>query len=195
MSTAVTTIATANKPAVNTIFSAGDRLNTGNQLDTAIDGLGFFQVQRPNGDLVFTDDLRNGVIGSNLVLETTGTGGVLDLALTDFRPGISDYAFESLTDFDNANNPAIDLTSFEATGFDQILVPAFAPTRTTDNASGATETTTIDFGAFPIPGVAKTPLVSGQWVAGDDYPLELAVNINSQLPGVAVDGDIAPMGG
>ncbi|MEM9174258.1 MAG: flagellar basal-body rod protein FlgG [Myxococcota bacterium] len=42
--------------AINTIFSAGDRLNTGNQLDMAIDGLGFFQVQRPNGDSVFTRD-------------------------------------------------------------------------------------------------------------------------------------------
>ena len=42
--------------AINQIFSAGDRLNTGNQLDMAIDGLGFFQIQRPNGDLVFTRD-------------------------------------------------------------------------------------------------------------------------------------------
>ena len=42
--------------AINTIFSAGDRLNTGNQLDMAIDGLGFFQIQRPNGDSVYTRD-------------------------------------------------------------------------------------------------------------------------------------------
>jgi len=42
--------------AINTIFSAGDRLNTGNQLDMAIDGLGFFQVQRPNGETVYTRD-------------------------------------------------------------------------------------------------------------------------------------------
>ena len=42
--------------AINTIFAAGDRLNTGNQLDMAIDGLGFFQIQRPNGDSVYTRD-------------------------------------------------------------------------------------------------------------------------------------------
>ncbi len=42
--------------AVNTIFSAGDRLNTGNQLDMAIDGIGFFQVQRPTGETVYTRD-------------------------------------------------------------------------------------------------------------------------------------------
>jgi flagellar basal-body rod protein FlgG len=42
--------------AVNTIFSAGDRLNTGNQLDMAVDGFGFFQVQRPTGETVYTRD-------------------------------------------------------------------------------------------------------------------------------------------
>lgn len=42
--------------AVNTIFSAGDRVNTGNPLDMAIDGNGFFQVQRPSGETVYTRD-------------------------------------------------------------------------------------------------------------------------------------------
>ena len=42
--------------AVNTIFSAGDRINTGNQLDMAVDGEGFFQVQRPTGETVYTRD-------------------------------------------------------------------------------------------------------------------------------------------
>lgn len=42
--------------AVNTIFSAGDRVNTGNALDMAIDGSGFFQVQRPSGETVYTRD-------------------------------------------------------------------------------------------------------------------------------------------
>ena len=42
--------------AVNTIYSAGDRVATGNQLDMAIDGLGFFQVQRPTGETVYTRD-------------------------------------------------------------------------------------------------------------------------------------------
>lgn len=42
--------------AVNTIFSPGDRVNTGNPLDMAIDGAGFFQVQRPTGETVYTRD-------------------------------------------------------------------------------------------------------------------------------------------
>jgi len=42
--------------AINTIFTAGDRVNTGNALDLAIDGSGFFQVQRPTGETVYTRD-------------------------------------------------------------------------------------------------------------------------------------------
>lgn len=42
--------------SVNTIFSPGDRINTGNALDMAIDGAGFFQVQRPTGESVYTRD-------------------------------------------------------------------------------------------------------------------------------------------
>ena len=42
--------------AVNTIYSAGDRVNTGNPLDLAIDGTGFFQIQRPTGETVYTRD-------------------------------------------------------------------------------------------------------------------------------------------
>ena len=42
--------------SVNTIFSSGDRVNTGNALDMAIDGTGFFQIQRPTGETVYTRD-------------------------------------------------------------------------------------------------------------------------------------------
>jgi branched-chain amino acid transport system substrate-binding protein len=51
----------------------------------------------------------------------------------------------------------------------------------------------IDFGGGPVPHVAKTPLVAGQWVAGEAYPLELAVNVNEQLPDLPVDGEIQPI--
>jgi len=42
--------------AVNTLYTPGDRLNTGNPLDLAIDGQGFFQIQRPTGETVYTRD-------------------------------------------------------------------------------------------------------------------------------------------
>jgi flagellar basal-body rod protein FlgG len=42
--------------AINTIYSAGDRVNTGNPLDLAIEGTGFFQILRPTGETVYTRD-------------------------------------------------------------------------------------------------------------------------------------------
>ncbi|MFP3901728.1 MAG: ABC transporter substrate-binding protein [Acidimicrobiia bacterium] len=48
----------------------------------------------------------------------------------------------------------------------------------------------VNFAAGPVPNISKTPLVAGQWVAGDDHPLELAINVNDQLPELEVDGEI-----
>ncbi len=42
--------------AVSTIYTPGDRLTTGNPLDMAVDGEGFFQIQRPTGETVYTRD-------------------------------------------------------------------------------------------------------------------------------------------
>jgi flagellar basal-body rod protein FlgG len=42
--------------AVNTVYSQGDRVNTGNSFDMAIDGSGFFQVQLPSGETAYTRD-------------------------------------------------------------------------------------------------------------------------------------------
>jgi branched-chain amino acid transport system substrate-binding protein len=52
----------------------------------------------------------------------------------------------------------------------------------------------INFAAGPVPNVAKTPLVAGQWVEGAEYPLELAINVNTLLPDVAADGQITLIG-
>jgi branched-chain amino acid transport system substrate-binding protein len=51
----------------------------------------------------------------------------------------------------------------------------------------------IDFSSGPVPNFSKTPLVAGQWVEGTEYPLELAINVNDQLPDLPVDGTIQPM--
>jgi branched-chain amino acid transport system substrate-binding protein len=51
----------------------------------------------------------------------------------------------------------------------------------------------IDFSSGPVPNISKTPLVAGQWVEGQEYPLELAINVNEQLPDLPVDGQIQPM--
>jgi branched-chain amino acid transport system substrate-binding protein len=51
----------------------------------------------------------------------------------------------------------------------------------------------IDFSAGPVPQFSKTPLVAGQWVAGEEFPLVLAVNVNEELPDLPVDGEIQPI--
>ncbi len=58
--------------AVNTIYSAGDRVNTGNPLDLAIEGTGFFQIQRPTGETVYTRDGTFKLDGNGNVVTTLG---------------------------------------------------------------------------------------------------------------------------
>ena len=48
----------------------------------------------------------------------------------------------------------------------------------------------VNFSTGPVPHLSKTPLVAGQWVAGSEYDLELAIRTNSQLPGLDIDGPI-----
>lgn len=84
----------------------------------------------------------------------------------------------------------------------EVAVDAAKRAGSADNAAlrdavGATDLDTVvgkvNFNSGPVPHLSKTPLVAGQWVAGADYPLELAINVNSGLPGVAVDADVVPM--
>lgn len=84
----------------------------------------------------------------------------------------------------------------------EVAVDAAKRAGSTDKAAlrdavGATDLDTVvgkvNFNSGPVPHLSKTPLVAGQWVAGTDYPLELAINVNSGLPGVAVDADVVPM--
>ncbi|MCA9504324.1 MAG: flagellar basal-body rod protein FlgG [Myxococcales bacterium] len=58
--------------AINRIFADGDRLNTGNPLDIAIDGAGFFQIQRPTGETVYTRDGTFKVDGNGNVVTSRG---------------------------------------------------------------------------------------------------------------------------
>ena len=62
-----------------------------------------------------------------------------------------------------------------------------------NGTSLATVVGPIDFSSGPVPNFSKTPLVAGQWVEGQQYPLELAINVNAQLPDLPVDGTIQPI--
>jgi len=41
----------------------------------------------------------------------------------------------------------------------------------------------------PVPNVAKTPLVGGQWQSGGDWPLDLVITTNSQHEDIPLGGD------
>ncbi len=43
---------------------------------------------------------------------------------------------------------------------------------------------TVDWSSGPVPNVAKTPLVGGQWQVGETYPFELNVTANDTFPGI-----------
>lgn len=66
------------------------------------------------------------------------------------------------------------------------------------DALGATDLETVvgpvNFSTGPVPNFSKTPLVMGQWVAGSDHPLELAITLNDGLPDVEVDQDLDLIG-
>ncbi len=49
----------------------------------------------------------------------------------------------------------------------------------------------INFATGPVPNVSKTPMVIGQWLEGEEYPFELAITLNTGLPEVPVDGELA----
>lgn len=46
----------------------------------------------------------------------------------------------------------------------------------------------VDWSAGPIPNVAKTPLVGGQWVKGSKYPFELVITSNQTSPNIPTGG-------
>jgi branched-chain amino acid transport system substrate-binding protein len=52
---------------------------------------------------------------------------------------------------------------------------------------------TVDFSAGPVANITKTPLCAGQWVAGEEYPLELAITVNDHIDGLETDGTIQPI--
>jgi branched-chain amino acid transport system substrate-binding protein len=50
----------------------------------------------------------------------------------------------------------------------------------------------ISWGNGPVPNVAKTPLVGGQWQPGTDYPFDLVIATNSTAPDIPTSGSIMP---
>jgi branched-chain amino acid transport system substrate-binding protein len=53
----------------------------------------------------------------------------------------------------------------------------------------------LDWNSGPVHGVAKTPLVGGQWRSGGRYPFELVVVANSEHPEIAASARLVPIAG
>jgi branched-chain amino acid transport system substrate-binding protein len=51
----------------------------------------------------------------------------------------------------------------------------------------------LDFAAGPVRGVAKTPLVGGQWRPGTAAPYELVIVSNAQHPQIPAAGAVEPL--
>jgi branched-chain amino acid transport system substrate-binding protein len=51
----------------------------------------------------------------------------------------------------------------------------------------------LDWSAGPVPNVAKTKLVGGQWRTGTDYPYEIVIVANDDLPDVPTGGSVEPI--
>lgn len=90
--------------AINSQFTQGSLLETGNDFDFAIDGEGFFMIQQPDGSVAYT---RNGnfvmAVGVNgMTLATTDGNPVLD---TTGNPIVIDesYSMSKIT-IDDAGN-------------------------------------------------------------------------------------------
>lgn len=58
--------------AITRHFGEGERINTGNQLDLAIDGDGLFQIVRPGGEVAYTRDGTFKVNADGLVVNSLG---------------------------------------------------------------------------------------------------------------------------
>jgi branched-chain amino acid transport system substrate-binding protein len=49
----------------------------------------------------------------------------------------------------------------------------------------------ISWTGGPVPNVAKTPLVGGEWQSGGDFPLDLVITSNSTFPDIPLGGETA----
>jgi branched-chain amino acid transport system substrate-binding protein len=51
----------------------------------------------------------------------------------------------------------------------------------------------LDWTAGPVPNVAKTPMVGGQWRNGVEFPFDLVIVSNKQAPSIPVGGPVLPL--
>lgn len=91
-----------------------------------------------------------------------------------FAHALFEVAVDVLTRSEDPKDPAKVVDAIKATQLDTIVG-------------------TVDWSTGPVPNVAKTKLVGGQWRKGTDYPYELVVVANDDLPEVPAEGTLEPI--
>jgi branched-chain amino acid transport system substrate-binding protein len=91
-----------------------------------------------------------------------------------FVHALFEIAADTLKRTENVDDKASILAALKATQLDTIVG-------------------SISWEGGPVPNVAKTPLVGGQWVEGQDFPFDLVITSNSLAPDIPAGGTIEPM--
>jgi branched-chain amino acid transport system substrate-binding protein len=86
-----------------------------------------------------------------------------------FAHALFEVAVDALTRSGDVDDPAAIAAAIKATNLDTIVG-------------------TINWSTGPVPNVAKTPLVGGQWVAGAEFPFELVITSNETAPNIPTGG-------
>jgi branched-chain amino acid transport system substrate-binding protein len=93
-----------------------------------------------------------------------------------FAHALFEVAVDVLTRAEDPKDPDAIVSSIQATSLDTIVG-------------------NVDWSTGPVPNVAKTKLVGGQWRQGTDTPYDLVIVANDDLPDVPTGGTLEPIGG
>jgi branched-chain amino acid transport system substrate-binding protein len=103
--------------------------------------------------------------------KTTGKPWTMPLA---FKHSLFEVAIDALKRTEDPTDPASIRDAIKATSYKSVVGP-------------------IDFSKGPVPNVAKTPLVGGQWSVKDGKP-NLVIVENSDHKGIPLGGKMVPIG-
>lgn len=103
--------------------------------------------------------------------KTTGNPWTMPLA---FKHSLFEVALDALKRTGDPTDPASIRDAIKATSYKSIVGP-------------------IDFSKGPVPNIAKTPLVGGQWSVKDGKPV-LAIVENGDHPDIPIGGQMVPIG-
>ena len=91
-----------------------------------------------------------------------------------FRHSLIEAAIDTLQRSQKLDDPASVRDALRATDYKSIVGP-------------------LNFTTGPFPNTSETKCVSGQWRKGRQWPLELVIVDNSQVPNVPLQGEVEAM--